>query len=1326
MRFKRVITTGLLVMCLTLSGSTLMTMSCTSNPGAFFLEDYQRDLLLGGLLAAVLLRPDTSGDGTNTDDGAGQPIPGPEGPQGPAGPAGEDGQDGQDGQDGADGAVGPVGSAGPVGAEGSAGPVGPVGPAGPAGEDGSDGRDGRDGQDGADGADGPSFFDIFIDDFFAPVDALTGDLTLELVRVEEPVLGDVNFETGRTGVAIAYRVAVPERYVEGNDVTMRLFFHRTGTPPEDCFVMKVDRGRLRDGHDVELYEDPRWVAFDVANEAKALPASSALDLLLNGGDGKFFVIDLPVNRGTADEDGNMDGLGFWRNNEDPLKTRDMIAFELGVDQEDLVNKYIGVQYHLLGAEFFESPTGSSLLKGARISTEKIESCVSGCPQPRTYTTNSHFDEGSLLNVNHEVSGQLQLNAEAEPFPFVWIAASARGTIIKINTDTGDILGEYLSAPNGRGRNPSRTTVDLFGSVWAANRDESEGGNGSLVHIALAETGRCVDRNGNGVIETSSGLGDILPWTNPGGVDDQGGVSSAEDECIIHYTRVTGSGTRTVAIDANNDVWVGGLNDQDHEQIDGQTGLPVPATQFNLGCGGYGGFIDGAGILWSARGGSGSRILRFDPATMTGTCLDAFFDNYGLGLDPQTGHVWATTLSQGVVHEIAPDGTLLNTYSHGSGSAQGVVVDNVGNVWVAHSLFSATTVGHLRTDGTFVGNVSLPGGNGPTGVAVDSNGKVWVANINTNNAQRIDPSAGEIGGGGFPIGAVDLTVDLGAGAGPYNYSDMTGIVALQSVQQGRWTVVYDGLVEGAAWGVLNWNREDCVDVHEPEGTSLVVAVRASDTEAGLGSESYHVVGNGVPFSGVSGRYIQVEVTFNGSGTGEGFVTPVLCDLTVQADCDGPSDCVCHPDIVVSCEEDPAANRGVGAVVDYDLPLADEECLIVCLEPDNGPRVLSRPVAEPNLSDPTVGTSDYISDLVSTVKDTRQTSATRGDNTPQVIFQETVRGGAVSGSTCITFNVDHGPDGGDIQFPPVPDDASPIFGYLYFQYLSNTNCSVDTLPVFADATINGININTLPLIEVGCINADACFGQAATHFYRVDVSTLFQECDLNIATFELRNFGQGNSTGSSWVEGATMMVAYCSESSPSTDIILVEHPQVMPEDTGSIVYSWDGFNANGDFASLVLGIGNGQEATETVKFTTPSSGETVLGIASNDGLFDGDCGGEPSSGGFYDNTVLDISDLINAGDTTATFQIDATSDCLDSNAAFLTVSSQSAAAPCRPEACIISRCDVICEPPPGSFFPIGDTEVVCHTELRDQSTRTTASVEVCEFTVTVTDECLDNVD
>jgi hypothetical protein len=81
------------------------------------------------------------------------------------------------------------------------------------------------------------------------------------------------------------------------------------------------------------------------------------------------------------------------------------------------------------------------------------------------------------------------------------------------------------------------------------------------------------------------------------------------------------------------------------------------------------------------------------------------------------------------------------------------------------------------------------------VAVDTAGKVWSANINSSTVSRIDPSLGSIGGGGVNIGAVDLTVSLGAGAGPYNYSDMTGSTLIAPPTTGRWTVYHNsGLVD----------------------------------------------------------------------------------------------------------------------------------------------------------------------------------------------------------------------------------------------------------------------------------------------------------------------------------------------------------------------------------------------------------------------------------------------------------------------------------------------------------------------------------------------------
>ena len=73
-----------------------------------------------------------------------------------------------------------------------------------------------------------------------------------------------------------------------------------------------------------------------------------------------------------------------------------------------------------------------------------------------YTLDGDFELGTMLNVNHDAPGsdQLQLNKEAKPFPFVYIANSARGTAVRIDVATGEILGEYLTAPNGRPPLPS--------------------------------------------------------------------------------------------------------------------------------------------------------------------------------------------------------------------------------------------------------------------------------------------------------------------------------------------------------------------------------------------------------------------------------------------------------------------------------------------------------------------------------------------------------------------------------------------------------------------------------------------------------------------------------------------------------------------------------------------------------------------------------------------------------------------------------------------------------------------------------------------------------
>lgn len=515
---------------------------------------------------------------------------------------------------------------------------------------------------------------------------------------------------------------------------------------------------------------------------------------------------------------------------------------------------------------------------------------------RTYTTDADFDEGVLVNVNHDSpnNDQLQLDSEGTPFNFIWIAASARGTVVKIDTNTGATLGEFRTTPSSQGLgNPSRTTVDNDGSVWVANRADVFSGFGSVLHIGLEENNQCEDRNGNGIIDTSVALGDIRPWANPSGAR---GVATAADECVVHYTQVNSRGTRHVSVDTNNDVWVGGLNLRNFDLIKGGR-FDVPGSgsiirsETSVGFGGYGGLIDGNGVIWSAR-----NLLRWDvanpligpngdPDGAGGSVGPPVFgrnwsgqngvDSYGLCIDSQ-GNVWNTQLSGNRIWKYAADGTLLGSFAHGDNNAQGCVVDQNDDVWVAHSLFAGkNTVGHLLNDGTFVGNVLV--GLGPTGVAVDANNKIWSANINSNTASRIDPTAGPIGGGGVAVGAVDLTVHLGAGAGPYNYSDMTGSTLIAPPDSGTWTVVYDSGVVGAEWGTVSWKAS------EPGDSSI--AVTAASSADGVSFGPTENVTDGVDLSVMDGQFLRVNASFvrstttdaNGDGVGD---SPVLFDLTIR--------------------------------------------------------------------------------------------------------------------------------------------------------------------------------------------------------------------------------------------------------------------------------------------------------------------------------------------------------------------------------------------------------------------------------------------------------------
>lgn len=495
----------------------------------------------------------------------------------------------------------------------------------------------------------------------------------------------------------------------------------------------------------------------------------------------------------------------------------------------------------------------------------------------TFTTDAQWAAGVFTNTNGSPppatgNGHVRLNdVVLTPFNHIWVALSGRGTAVRINTDhvdangrvtlaesaagAGAVYGEYRTAPQGMATNPSRTTVDQNGNVWVTNRDEGSGGRGSVVKLSDAPTGT-----------TSTGIWNgsnfnVLAWTNAGGADTNGGTSTAVDSAISLYVRTAGTNARTIAVDKNNDVWVGGYGNNLHQLYDGTTGAAKSAV-LNFGSNsGYGGLVDGNGVLWSA-GWANSSLSRYDPATGIETNHAVGGGSYGLAVDSK-GNIYNTHLSNSVT-KLAPDGTLIWTKSYpGGASNRGIAVTPDDNLWIGNS--GSNTVTRLDSDGNWIANIVVE--SGPMGISVDSKGKVWATNYNSNSVSRIDPTIG--------TGAVDLTIELGDNASPYNYSDMTGTVVTGTTNpSGTWRKVMDGGA-GASWDEIFFNEE--AEGVVPTSTGLLMEVRVANVLGDLSSAAWMTVDSGDDLN-LLGRFLEVRATLTRPGTSN--LTPVLSDLRIN--------------------------------------------------------------------------------------------------------------------------------------------------------------------------------------------------------------------------------------------------------------------------------------------------------------------------------------------------------------------------------------------------------------------------------------------------------------
>ncbi len=445
------------------------------------------------------------------------------------------------------------------------------------------------------------------------------------------------------------------------------------------------------------------------------------------------------------------------------------------------------------------------------------------------------DDGNIVLVPGEAGEQLTTNS-------LWIANAGEGTVSKVDTDLLREVARYPSiGPNRAGltphadQSPSRTAIDLAGNAFVANRNFE--GQGSVTKYADTQ---CIDRNGNGRIETSSdrnGNGSI-------DVDDPTEYLGMEDECILWTLPVGGQAgiPRALAIDGgdaqnpNGNLWVGLFNERRFYNLQGETGelvrRPGQTNPVDIGHQPYGAVIDSQGVVWSTSLGAGvmppSTLVGVDSTTGRAgdTIQSPWGGSYGIAADAR-GRLWVGGFFGQRLTSYDPNfddqGNAVADPLQGGGHwrsapvqwmIRGVAADNQGRIWAATN--EGGSVAAWDADSMdFISNHSV-GGSATVGVGVDFTGRIWGVSGGGDLASRVDPD------NGGPM------VRVRVGQSPYTYSDFTGF-ALRNFTLPRGS--YRTIVQGCSKRQTSWQSFDAVTT-TPPGTRIRFRIRVAATEAEL--------------------------------------------------------------------------------------------------------------------------------------------------------------------------------------------------------------------------------------------------------------------------------------------------------------------------------------------------------------------------------------------------------------------------------------------------------------------------------------------------------------
>ncbi len=464
--------------------------------------------------------------------------------------------------------------------------------------------------------------------------------------------------------------------------------------------------------------------------------------------------------------------------------------------------------------------------------------------------NINSENSTGLGLDPQGNVVLDLSAISLNLKFIWIANSPNNTVSKVDCKTVTEVGRYSVC-----QDPSRTSVDLEGNVWVACR-----GDGSVAKI-IADKAKCTDKNGNGIIETSTGPQVI------------GG-----DECIRFIVNPgKGSYARGAAVDKENHVWIGYWNSKSLVRLNANNGATM--ADINLGCEPYGLVIDQKGIIWGQGAGCGSLIM-VDPTTGVVTKSNTLpqlkypAGAYGLNVD-KYGRIWVASGNTASVYD--PKTLQWKVINMQWGGGRGIASSNDGYIYIAVDSSGGAVKINGNNDPPQVEGF-IKGAGSPVGAALDYDGFVWVVNQGGSNATKMDPKTMTA------VGTVPV------GSSPYTYSDMTGYTLNYfTAPKGQYsTVFFGGLSPNPVTTIQPkqiW-QSITAEADLPVGTALRFRLRAGNSKAELEAAKWsdpidfppEVFPYDLTKVNIIGNMLQVEIQLT---TKDKKVTPVLKSVTAKS-------------------------------------------------------------------------------------------------------------------------------------------------------------------------------------------------------------------------------------------------------------------------------------------------------------------------------------------------------------------------------------------------------------------------------------------------------------